>query len=537
MPSWKQLNEQIALCRRSTDPLAKLEALFASTNDAHVAMALGEVHQAKGSRDQAIRWFCVAEQRYPRPEFKARARAARTVLEAPAEIGSTSDVLPSRSVLHVISCSRTKVWSTDGAKDRFVAAGKAYRGADMLEWLDAPESRTARWLVLSAKYGFIEPDHPVSDYDVTFKDASTGPIPYEALRAQVRGQVRWADKIRLDGFTDVVVHGGADYVAACRVAFGGVAMVRRAGSNEPEASQLIDRDPLVVDAGRAAALAAAFSQIPDVVYAALDKREPEWSILERLATGPSNGVLTALALALTDYQLGQGGAPAYWQEIDNLLAARGVPDSNADVLGLMRQLVERPVSSRLAGRKVERIEKLLASNLPEAIAGTNVENLGRHSDRLWSRLASAMGQAPDAKTITFAMKVFDLLHRVVTGRYTQAGEQAPIITDLRIARVSFSAGLLRAPLGLSVVDAVEQAEKLLRQKREPFLHAWEHVREQGRLNLFRVDSLLWQFAEPIYERRHACAPARHRIVKTLGDVGCAAPLAETVAYELTWALE
>ena len=44
-----------------------------------------------------------------------------------------------------------------------------------------------RWVILSAKYGFIDPDFLIpGPYNVTFKRRATGPIDAETLRTQVR---------------------------------------------------------------------------------------------------------------------------------------------------------------------------------------------------------------------------------------------------------------------------------------------------------------------------------------------------------------
>jgi hypothetical protein len=120
------------------------------------------------------------------------------------------------SELHVISCSRRKAWDNPSVTDRALPARDAYRGEEITAWLARAESASSRWLVLSAKYGFIEPDHPITKYDVTFNDPSTGPITDDALRAQAKHQSRWSDEIPLRQFKRVVVHGSGDYVRKTR---------------------------------------------------------------------------------------------------------------------------------------------------------------------------------------------------------------------------------------------------------------------------------------------------------------------------------
>jgi hypothetical protein len=42
MPSWREINEAIARCRRSGNPVSCLAALFERNRDGHVAAALAE---------------------------------------------------------------------------------------------------------------------------------------------------------------------------------------------------------------------------------------------------------------------------------------------------------------------------------------------------------------------------------------------------------------------------------------------------------------------------------------------------------------
>jgi hypothetical protein len=69
------------------------------------------------------------------------------------------------------------------------------------------------WVILSAKYGFIDPDFSIpGPYDVTFTRKSTGPISAEALRRQLREQ-------RLFSFDRVIALGGKHYRQVIMEAF------------------------------------------------------------------------------------------------------------------------------------------------------------------------------------------------------------------------------------------------------------------------------------------------------------------------------
>ena len=220
--NWREINEAISRCRRSSNTVACLTALFERIRDGHVAAALGEEHERRGRIDDARRWFTEARRLYPKPEFKARALAALRRLGA-SEQPERSETAPAQgSVLHIIECSKRKVWDLAASTPRFVPAKQAYLGDAIRSWLADPRASTERWLILSARYGFIDPDQPIENYDVTFKLPSTGPIPDDALAAQVRYQVRWADAVPIRQFSRVVVHGHRDYFDRVRAAFSAV---------------------------------------------------------------------------------------------------------------------------------------------------------------------------------------------------------------------------------------------------------------------------------------------------------------------------
>jgi hypothetical protein len=112
----------------------------------------------------------------------------------------------SLAVLYVVNCTKAKIWDDDPLAPSYVPAQTAYRGRTVREWLTSEECRhAARWLFLSARYGFIEPDHPIGVYNVTFSEPASGPISDESLRAQVHGQHRWHDRVPLRDFRTVYV--------------------------------------------------------------------------------------------------------------------------------------------------------------------------------------------------------------------------------------------------------------------------------------------------------------------------------------------
>lgn len=115
-------------------------------------------------------------------------------------------------VLVIVPCGKRKIW------DRFPAIGPvrardAYIGAPFKVNRKYAERFADRWVILSAKYGFIDPDFVIpGNYNVTFKDPRTNPISVSKLVEQIKEK-------RLYKYDKVIVLGGRDYVDVVRKAF------------------------------------------------------------------------------------------------------------------------------------------------------------------------------------------------------------------------------------------------------------------------------------------------------------------------------
>ena len=112
----------------------------------------------------------------------------------------------------IISCGEAKIWKINPSAGPTPAKDVYISSYFRLNRMYA-EKFGDEWFILSAKYGFIEPDFIIPrNYNVTFKKKSTNPISIEELQAQVR-------KKRLDRFERIVVLGGSDYAQKIRAAF------------------------------------------------------------------------------------------------------------------------------------------------------------------------------------------------------------------------------------------------------------------------------------------------------------------------------
>ena len=105
--------------------------------------------------------------------------------------------------LVVVPSGRRKIWEMNpDARPTF--AKNVYTGPPFKENREYAETFSDKWVILSPKYGFIEPDFIISeDYDVRFDVPKTNPIELSTLREQV--------KDRFSEYPCIVALGGSTY--------------------------------------------------------------------------------------------------------------------------------------------------------------------------------------------------------------------------------------------------------------------------------------------------------------------------------------
>ncbi len=120
-------------------------------------------------------------------------------------------------ILVLVPCGKKKIWDKQPTTGP-TPAKDAYRGGPFTLNRKYAEKFGDKWLVLSAKYGFIEPTFAIpANYNVTFKGTGIGSIPMSTLRQQLYEQ-------RLDKFSTVIGLGGKDYRAVIEKAFQGTSV-------------------------------------------------------------------------------------------------------------------------------------------------------------------------------------------------------------------------------------------------------------------------------------------------------------------------
>ena len=136
-----------------------------------------------------------------------------------------------KETLFIVSCSAKKIWQYDPTAPDFVPAKYAYKGRkfrSFLRWAEKEkiEQKGFSWVILSGKYGFIEPWHPISRYNVKLSCKSSYPISVETLKNQVY-QKRWwrkqngqLNEIRLGDFKNIIaVNCNKEYLCRIRECF------------------------------------------------------------------------------------------------------------------------------------------------------------------------------------------------------------------------------------------------------------------------------------------------------------------------------
>ena len=85
----------------------------------------------------------------------------------------------------IVPCTKQKVWDKDPNTGP-VQARDAYLGPAFRTWRAYAEDSGSPWFILSTKYGLIEPDVSISNYNVPISEAETDPVYVERLQALIR---------------------------------------------------------------------------------------------------------------------------------------------------------------------------------------------------------------------------------------------------------------------------------------------------------------------------------------------------------------
>ncbi len=121
-------------------------------------------------------------------------------------------------ILVIVPCGSAKIWGNNAWAGP-TEAYYAYTGPPFKINRAYAERFADRWVILSAKYGFIRPNFVIPEpYNTTFKKKSTNPVHLDTLRQQVQD-------LKLDTFKVAVGMGGKEYRRAVELAFDGTGVI------------------------------------------------------------------------------------------------------------------------------------------------------------------------------------------------------------------------------------------------------------------------------------------------------------------------
>jgi len=226
-------------------------------------------------------------------------------------------------------------------------------------------------------------------------------------------------------------------------------------------------------------LAEILAEIPWDVWEKIVRWEPEWENMESFLPVYGFGPFSVLMVAagLNDYQLKGKAEKVYWPEIHEHLKNLPPPQNPQKLYNLLEPFYRK---ERLWKRKLHRLGKFLGSFLAQKLWESIPSEVVKEFPAIWKILAQLMGQKPQDKTISFAMKCLGL-SLMMKGEYSFDFTEIPIPVDSRVARFTGRVGLLSS-----------SGAKAIRQ-------LWSEILTSLRkyypsLTMIHLDSLIWQIA-------------------------------------------
>ena len=124
----------------------------------------------------------------------------------------------SLKILVVVPCGSSKIWSKF-PKSKATRADEVYIGPPFKVNRAFAQKFADKWVILSAKYGFISPSFVIPEnYDVSFNAPATKPISLGELKVQAKGK-------GLENYDVVIALGGKNYTEIVKEVFMGCAKV------------------------------------------------------------------------------------------------------------------------------------------------------------------------------------------------------------------------------------------------------------------------------------------------------------------------
>lgn len=205
---WITINRKlIPECLQSDNPINCLKRLYEQTGDGMVAFKLGELLESKGDFDEALKFYEIAHNRFPLPSWIKRAEERIRQIKERMKSQEVDE-----KVLFIVSCTKSKIWD-NGESRKLVPAKEAYTGFTMRVWLMLDESKRFPWVIFSSKYGFIDPNQPIENYNIHFVKNRDKAVSEETLKEQIKhNEFKYrGSKFRISDFDKVYFIGSREY--------------------------------------------------------------------------------------------------------------------------------------------------------------------------------------------------------------------------------------------------------------------------------------------------------------------------------------
>lgn len=208
---WNLINRKIKECKESSNPVECLIKLFNETDDGWVAYNIGQILEEQNKEEEALYYYKLVYEKLPLQKYKDMAKRK---IESLTKEGITS--VHRKDTIYIVSCTKRKIWDRDKDAPKYIPAKEAYIGETMRRWLSKGEASKYPWLIFSSKYGLIEPDHPIRDYDIHFI-RDPGAISEETILRQILYQEYNGKKIT--DYNEVYFVGSEEYYRKLKLIF------------------------------------------------------------------------------------------------------------------------------------------------------------------------------------------------------------------------------------------------------------------------------------------------------------------------------
>jgi DNA-(apurinic or apyrimidinic site) lyase len=197
--------------------------------------------------------------------------------------------------------------------------------------------------------------------------------------------------------------------------------------------------------------------------------------LKKFGYGPFATLM--VVTGLNDYQLKGKADVAYWPKIRGVLEISPTPKSPKNLCDILLPFYQK---ERLNSIKIQRLNRFLDSSLADRLWQSSPQEVSRIFPDIWKELAKIMGQKPQDKTISFAMKCLEL-SLLIVDEHKFDFTKISIPVDSRVVRFTRNAGLCIDETSQEIRNMWNEILSLLR----------EHY---PNITMIHLDSLIWQIA-------------------------------------------